>query len=217
MIRELLRAGSLAALFAVTGCLGRSDVVFVRQFKPPIERDAARAVARAPHNVVLRSIGSSGHLSERISWSKGGVEFGAYEDLRWTDSPERLVERAIQDELFLRNPGATATGAAGADIAITLEAFEHVLDTPQRARVALTARRPCPDGMQIRHFAKDVELSDEDPETLAQGIGVALCVVVDEVVAWAYSDCGTPFDSAMSEQLRQNGYLGGSDVPKQPE
>lgn len=217
MIRTTFSAGAVISMLAVAGCLGRSDVVFVRHFRPQVSPPSAGVVQRAPHNVVLRSIGSSGHLTERISWSKGGVEFGAYDELRWTDSPERLVERAVQDALYLRNPGAAEPGAQGVDIAITLEAFEHVLDAPQRARVALVARRPCPNGMQVERFARDIDLSDESPETLAMGIGAALAAVVDEVVAWAYSDCGPLLDSAMREALRQNGYLSGGEAPKQPE
>ena len=165
----------LVALVLLAGCLLPDPPPSPRYFTP-VAPDGDSA--RAPVAVRMGFVRSPLHLREAITWRRSEVEYGFYEQRRWTELPSAYVERALARELFASDePIATAPNAPL--VAAELRAFEEVLSPVHEARVALAvelADGPCT--RLRRTFAAAHPLDGDDPGAVAHGIGEAL----DEVV-----------------------------------
>lgn len=172
-----------AVLLFATGCLsGPDEVKFVRFFRPEatVPAEVARASERAP--LVVRRVAAAGHLREPIAWVKDEIEIGHYDELRWSETPQRFVERMLDEALFARR--GIVEGAGGDSIDVDVTAFEQVLGEASRAKVALRVILEGRTGTLRREFSREEPLPDASPESLARAIGRALSAAIEETAEW---------------------------------
>lgn len=170
-----MRAVVLAASLALAGCLLPDPPALPRYFTPAGPTGDA---ARPPVAVRLGIVRSPLHLREAMTWRRSDVEYGFYEQRRWTELPATYVERALARELFAADaPLATALDAP--IVNAELLAFEEVLAPVHEARVALAVEVADARCSRLRRtFVASRPLNGNDPGAVAHGIGEAL----DEVV-----------------------------------
>jgi ABC-type uncharacterized transport system auxiliary subunit len=127
--------------------------------------------------VRLGIVRSPVYLREQLTWRRSDVEYGFYEQRRWTELPATYVERALVREL---SP-AGGTGDVPL-VTATLRAFEDVLTPSHEARVALAVEVEDARCVLLRRtFAATRPLATNEPEAVANGIGEALDDVMREV------------------------------------
>src|SRR5215831_17530015 len=106
----MMPAARLAILVLIAGCVFRDAAP--RYFRPAAtmissaEADAPPASVGVP--VRLRRVYGTPFLRERIVWRVSAVEYGFYEERRWSEPPESYVERALEAALR-RTPGIRLT------------------------------------------------------------------------------------------------------------
>ena len=168
-----MRVVVLVASLALAGCLLPDPPALPRYFTPA----SPAGNARPPVAVRLGIVRSPLHLREAMTWRRSDVEYGFYEQRRWTELPATYVERAIARELF--GDGAVATSADVPVVNGELRAFEEVLQPVHEARVALAVEVADARCLRLRRtFVASRPLDGDDPGAVAHGIGEAL----DEVV-----------------------------------
>jgi ABC-type uncharacterized transport system auxiliary subunit len=170
-----MRGVVLAALLGLAGCFLPDPAPPPRYFTPgapDAPRDRAAAAVR------LGVVESPLHLREAMTWRRSEVEYGFYDQRRWTELPATYVERALARELF---PAGTSIPTAPDLPLVNVEvrAFEEVVEPIHEARVAVAV--VLADGRCIRlrrTFDAARPLDGDEPAAVARGVGEAL----DEVV-----------------------------------
>ena len=169
----------LACLATLAGCFLPAPPASPRYFAPDVPAAAhPAATAPAPAAVRLGVVRSPLHLREQMTWRRSDVEYGFYDQRRWTELPSAYVERALVRELFAA--GVPATPAAdGPVLTAEVRAFEEVLAPVHEARVAVAVELGDARCVRLRRtFAASRPLDGDDPTAVARGVGEAL----DEVV-----------------------------------
>jgi ABC-type uncharacterized transport system auxiliary subunit len=138
---------------------------------------------RAGTPVRLRPVQGTPFLRERIAWRASSVEFGLYEQRRWTELPASFVERALETTLR-RTPGIQLTDAPRtAMLRVEVVAFDEVLAPGHVAAVSLAVSLE--DGEQRRlldrTFSVEEPITGEAPAATATAMGKALDTAVAEV------------------------------------
>lgn len=176
--------GAMIFLLSVAACLtSPDDVKFVRYFRPLAVAPKSAPVttpARPPIN--LRRISAAGHLHEPIAWVKDEIEIGQYEDLRWFEPPQRIVERALEDALYVQREMRRGLGGDLLDIEVI--AFEQWVGAPSRMRVKLRVVVEGERGALRQTFQAEAEIADDTPEALANAMGNALAEVIQTTADW---------------------------------
>ena len=173
-----MRVLAVATLLGLAGCLLPDPPAPPRYFTP------AGSPATAAHSPVAVRIGivrSPLHLREAMTWRKSEVEYGFYDQRRWTELPATYVERALVRELFAADePVATPPDAPVLNVEV--RAFEEVLAPVHEARVALAVDVVDARCMRLRRtFVASRPLDGDDPGAVARGVGEALDEVVHDV------------------------------------
>lgn len=103
---------------------------------PDRPRDAAAraAIAALPELQLGRVTGAS-HLEERVVRRESAHEVGYYREIRWTEAPERFLERLLSYVLFEERGLKHRVGGAGVTLDARLVAFDEIQE-PQRAAYA---------------------------------------------------------------------------------
>jgi ABC-type uncharacterized transport system auxiliary subunit len=182
-----MRATWLAVLMLVAGCVFRDAAP--RYFRPEsavidgAEADPPPASEGVP--VRLRPVHGTPFLRERIVWRVSAVEYGLYEERRWSEPPASYVQRALLAALR-RTPGVRLTDDFhAAALQIDVVAFDEVLSPARVANVTLVVLLR--DGEQRRlldrTFSAEAPITRPEPDATAEAMGRALDQVVAEVAA----------------------------------
>jgi ABC-type uncharacterized transport system auxiliary subunit len=180
---------SLAALAALLlcGCLFR-DTAEPRFFRPGSAAIDAQVPDPPPRDAVpvrLRPVGGTPFLRERIAWRSSSVEYGLYEQWRWSDLPVSYAQRALETSLR-KTPGIRLTDDYRAPtLRVELVAFEEILAPAHAASVALAASLDDRKQEELfdRTFSAEIPIEKQDPAALAVAMGKALDQVVGELAA----------------------------------
>jgi ABC-type uncharacterized transport system auxiliary subunit len=167
-----------ALVCVLAGCLLPKPPPSPRYFAPG---PAAGEPEGSPVGVRLGVVRSPVYLREQMTWRQSDVEYGFYEQRRWTELPSTYVEQALTREL-----SPTGRPAAGdpADVPLvtgSLLAFEDVLAPVHEARVALEVALNAERCRSRWTFAATRPLTNDDPAAFAHAIGEALDDVAREV------------------------------------
>ena len=147
-----------------------------RYFAPDVP---AAQDARGPVRVRLGIVRSPIHLRESITWRRSEVEYGFYEQRRWTELPSTYVERALARELYGSEDAPVVVGKTVPVLTAEVRAFEEALAPAHEARVAIALEVVDGGCVRLRRtFAASRPLDGTDPLALAHGIGEALDDVV---------------------------------------
>jgi ABC-type uncharacterized transport system auxiliary subunit len=191
-------AAALVAALLAAGCLTAQPPAEPRYFTPRVPRASAPdPTARSGEARLLRvrRVSAAAYLRDRMVWRRG-AEIGFYDLLRWTESPARFAQAALEDELFERR-GFQRTGAvSAATLSSSLEAFDELLAPAHEAAVALDVVLTDPKGGTLidRTFEARRPIASSDPEEVADALGAALAQVVTETGAAVVEALGShPF------------------------
>jgi len=153
------------------------DAGVQRADDPPAPAGTSTAAVR------LQTVNGTPFLRERIVWRSSDVEYGLYEQRRWSELPasyvQRALESALRDEPGLRLSDDYKAPALRVDVV----AFDEVLAPAHVASVALVVslrddkRRRLLD----RTFSTDAPIAGDTASAAAEAMGRALDQVVAEV------------------------------------
>ena len=162
----------LLGLVVLAGCLLPNPPPPPRYFAPDVP---AAQDAHGPVRVRLGIVRSPINLRESITWRRSEVEYGFYEQRRWTELPSTYVDRALHRELF---PAGGPVPVSGDVPVLTAEvrAFEEILAPPvHEARVAVAVTVADDRCIWLRRtFEATRPLSGDDPDALARAIGESM-------------------------------------------
>ena len=138
------RLSLLACAAMLTGCslLSRSPPLAVRYFSPePARQTASETHSHQSAKLALGELTSSANLGNRIVHRESPVEVGVYETLRWTETPDAYVHRALVRALFEQRPIEQVLEGPAPVLDVELVAFEVLRqDKSWAARVELRYR-----------------------------------------------------------------------------
>jgi hypothetical protein len=160
----------LLSMIVLAGCLLPDPPAAPRYFAPqlPASQDAPM-----PVRVRLGLVRSPIHLRESITWRRSDVEYGFYDQRRWTELPSTYVERALLHELFPSGgpvPIMDDVPVLTADV----RAFEEVLAPVHEARVALAVLVADSRCVWLRRTLEATRpLANDDPDAVGGAVGVA--------------------------------------------
>lgn len=190
------RPRALALALFLSACLAPRPPAEPRYFSPggasaAVERPTREA--RTGAELRLRRVVAADYLRTRMVWRRG-VEVGFHDLSRWTEPPASYVEARLARELFEQGGLRRATRPDAASLAVSLVAFDEVLEPDHEAVVALDVILV--DRAQValldRAFSTRRALSGGDPGEVARALGEALSDVVGDVGAAVELALGSP-------------------------
>jgi cholesterol transport system auxiliary component len=133
----------VVALMAASGCAltSKSEPLVPRYFSPERPGEVARPAARSDGPAAELRIGrveAASHLEERLVFRTSANELGYYPERRWTEEPERYLERRLARVLFQERGLRHVVGGSAATLEVELTAFEEVRGPKRVARVQAT-------------------------------------------------------------------------------
>ena len=161
----------LLGMVVLAGCLLPDPPAPPRYFAPDVP---ASQDAPAPVRVRLGIVWSPIYLRESITWRRSEVEYGFYDQRRWTELPSTYVERALLRELFPTGGPVPVTDDVPV-LTADVSAFEAILAPVHEARVAIAVLVADSRCVWLRRtFEATRPLANDDPDALARGVGEAL-------------------------------------------
>lgn len=182
------RAVVLLALASLPGCLsglGPGDPEPIRYFSAAAPTGSVPARMQNPTTLRLRRVTSGSHLRERMVWRVSDVEYGFYENSRWTEMPVAWLEQALARE-FYEVRGLRRTDLSSAPtLDVHLTAFEEVLYPEHIARVSVVVRLSGPGGLNLleRTLERVEPVEGQDLARVAEATARALGTIVRDVAA----------------------------------
>ena len=177
-----MRAGWIAVALLAAGCVFRNAPA-PRFFRP--ESAALDAVEAPPVGagvpLRMRPVRGAPLLRERIVWRASPVEYGLYDQRRWSELPASYVERALEGALRAA-PGIRLTDQPSAAVLrVEVVAFDEVLAPARVATVSLAVKLVDTEQLRLidHMFSAEVPIATETPAATAAAMGKAL----DEAVA----------------------------------
>jgi ABC-type uncharacterized transport system auxiliary subunit len=178
-----MRAGWIAIAFLAAGCLFRDtpDIRFFRPESAALDSNAEAPSAGEGVPLRLRRVQGTPLLRERMVWRASSVEYGLYDQRRWSELPASYVERALEGALRA-TPGIRLTGEPSAAVLrVEVVAFDEVLAPARVASVSLAVKLIDTEQVRLidRTFSAEAPIANEKPAATAAAMGKAL----DEAVA----------------------------------
>lgn len=157
----------------------------VRYFSvDPADYGALAVEASATSNSIpirLRSVSAASHLDKRMVWRNSDVEYGFYEDRRWTENPALYLERALRRELFESGQFQRSNAPNVRTLEIDLLGFEEVVHPQREARVAVAFTFTGASIVERTVEARS-RIESDSPDLTARAMAQALADCVKEVV-----------------------------------
>ena len=178
-----MRARWIAVALLVAGCVLRNapDTRFFRPASAALDDSAEAPSGGEGIPLRLRPVRGTPLLRERIVWRASSVEYGLYDQRRWTELPASYVERALEGALRT-TPGIRLTGEPGAAVLrVEVVAFDEVLAPARVAAVSLAVKLIDTEQLRLidRTFSAEAPIANERAAATAVAMGKAL----DEAVA----------------------------------
>lgn len=178
-----MRARWIAVAFLAAGCVFRNapDTRFFRPESAALDSSAEAPSVGEGVLLRLRRVQGTPLLRERIVWRASSVEYGLYDQRRWSELPARYVERALEGALRA-TPGIRLTGEPSAAVLrVEVVAFDEVLAPARLATVSLAIKLVDTEQLRLidRTFTAEAPIANETPAATAAAMGKAL----DEAVA----------------------------------
>jgi ABC-type uncharacterized transport system auxiliary subunit len=180
-----MRAGWIAVALLATGCVFRNapEPRFFRPESAALDGAAVAPSVGAGVPLRLRPVQGTPLLRERIVWRTSSVEYGLYDQRRWSDLPASYVERAIESALR-GTPGVRLTDAPGAAVLrVEVVAFDEALAPVRVAAISLAVKLIDTEQVRLidRTFSVEAPIANETPAATAVAMGKALDEAVEAV------------------------------------
>lgn len=188
---------SLAALLLLgaSACLSPREPATPRWFHPALPAVTAAAAASDAPALRLRPVTASRQLGLQISWRSSDVEFGSYDQLRWTETPAAVMEAGLTGALFETGALRRTSRTKANTLSVTLRRFDQQLKPALSAQVELVVllENDAGDALLDATYAGQSALSSDDPQELARALGQVsgkLLAEITQAVAAALSAQG---------------------------
>ncbi|MCA8923553.1 MAG: membrane integrity-associated transporter subunit PqiC [Planctomycetes bacterium] len=174
-MRTKLSLSCLLAL-SLSGCFGGASPA-PRSFRPAVVQ--VEPTAEVGPELRYRPPTASQHLRERMAWKLSPVEYWFSELTVWSEAPANYADRALAQRLF--EGAGLRRGAAATLPTLESELREFCFDRAARAAVVeLHLLLSQPEGAQLERTVRaTAPVGDEEPESIARGLGAALSEACD--------------------------------------
>jgi cholesterol transport system auxiliary component len=160
-----------------------------RTASPP---SAGLAASPAPTQLELRlgRVEAASYIREKIAFRDSSVEVGYYETLRWTESPEAYLRRALERSFFQEQKVQELVSGAGPTLEVELSAFEEVRAPEHVARVEVTWKLRVARTVQIQRTVAVDRPIEATPAGQEKGVALAAAMAraLDDAVDAVVSD-----------------------------
>ena len=178
-----MRAGWIAVALVASGCVFRNapEPRFFRPESVALDGTSVAPSVGAGVPLRLRPVQGTPLLRERIVWRASSVEYGLYDQRRWSDLPASYVQRALENTLRA-TPGIRVTDEPGtALLRVEVVAFDEVAAPARVAAVSLAVKLIDTKRVRLidRTFGAEAPIANETPAATAVAMGRAL----DDAVA----------------------------------
>lgn len=167
-------ATSLPWLLAIPACVSPDPPPEVRWFAP--SPPTVEELETPPHQpLTLAPVTAAGHLGVEFVWRLDDVEVLPDAGLRWSEDPARMLERALEAELFAS--GAFARQPRSREVPrleVYLVAFECRVGTPRRATVVLDYLHTNGDAAREGRVRATADVPDGRPASAVRAVVRAL-------------------------------------------
>jgi ABC-type uncharacterized transport system auxiliary subunit len=180
----------LLALVPACALTSKSKPLEVRYFTPA-HADAAAGSATlagpAPGTAPalelrLGRVDAASYLREKIAFRDSEHEVGYYETLRWTETPDAYVRRALGRALFQQHGLEEVVSGIAPQLEVELTAFEEVRAPHHVVRVEMTWKlRDHRNVLLQRTLAVEKPVDDAAPGAIAVAMGHALDEAVESI------------------------------------
>ncbi len=184
-----LAARRLTPLLVVTmllaaGCFFASPPAEPRYFTPrePEVTDADSPLRADAPLLRVRRVRAAAYLRDRMVWRRG-VEIGFYDLWRWTETPARLAQSWLDDELYERRGFHRSSSPVVPTLDASLEAFDELLAPAHEAAVTLAIVLTDPKRGTLLDRTIEVRrpIASDDPKAIADALGDALAAAAQQV------------------------------------
>jgi ABC-type uncharacterized transport system auxiliary subunit len=126
-----------ASSCALTNKADPLNLRYFAPFGPELENGADQPAAGTAEPTVVRidRVDAAAHLTEAVAYRKSETEVAYYEDLRWTETPNVYLERAVGQALFGDGTLRRGLNAGTYSVEAVLEAFEELKYEQPRVRM----------------------------------------------------------------------------------
>jgi ABC-type uncharacterized transport system auxiliary subunit len=182
-----LRVAWLAAAALLCGGCIFHDAPPPRYYAPPSAlagaEDPVPVQSRSARPLRLGRVYAAAYLTEQMVWRSSDVEYGLYEQRRWTDFPSSYLKRALVQALDRTGAVRRVDVGGVPTLDVELVAFDEVLMPAHEAAVAAVASLRAADQSAIfdRTFAVRRSIPDDAPASVARAMGAALDDVVQQI------------------------------------
>jgi uncharacterized lipoprotein YmbA len=181
------RIGWLAATALLcSGCIFH-DAPPPRYYAPPSTLagadDPVSVPSRSARPLRVRHVYAAAYLTEQMVWRSSDVEYGLYEQRRWTDVPSNYLKRTLVQALDRTGDVRRVEAGAVPTLDVELLAFDEVLGPTHEAAVAAVASLRAADQAAIfdRTFTARRAIAEGTPAAVARAMGAALDDVVEQI------------------------------------
>lgn len=214
---------SLTGLVVVLACAGcpsilpESNSPKIRYFT--VEPGPMRTPTPMPElQVRLARIEAASHIEDRIAFRDAGAEVGYYGSLRWADSPEAYLRRALARTLFEDLQLREIVSGSGPSLEIELHAFEEVKAPRHAARVAITWRlRDDRTVLVQRTMTVEAPIAGGgDPEEVAEPLAAAMAGALREVVDGVVAEVVAELTRGRADEAAETVSAAAAGTPASP-
>jgi ABC-type uncharacterized transport system auxiliary subunit len=131
----------------------------------------------------MGKVSAASYLDRRLVYRKDELEFGYYEGLRWTESPEDYLRRGLEDELFERMGITQVVSGPAPTLDVELVSFEEVKEPKKHVGRVVVNVSLSDDRVERfrRTFVVEKPIEHMRPEGAVDAISRALLSTLDEV------------------------------------
>jgi len=179
----MMRLWWIALPVLLGGCLFH-DAAEPRFFRPAsamLDAGAGAAPSSAAVAIRLQPVSGTPFLRERIVWRSSEVEYGLYEQRRWSELPASYVQRALENALHQTAGLRLSDDLDVPSLRVDVLAFDEQLAPTHAASVALAVSLRDRERRRLldRTFTAEAAIAGDAPTATAIAMGKAL----DQAVA----------------------------------
>lgn len=192
-MKTTLRIAIVLVCAPMAGCalLGKGDVHVARYFTPEYESSTQPRPAKNALRLRLGQVGAYSHLRERMVVRHSMQELVFSEDVRWTQSPEVYLRRALSRALFEERGVVQVMSGNAVTLEVELIAFEELAGQDEVRLQALIVLHDERQGLMEETITVKVPVPEAAAEkrqravveALSQALHTAVTQTADRVVA----------------------------------
>lgn len=176
----------LPLLALLAGCVFREagEPRFFRPASTMLDASGGAPPPRAGKTVALRlkPVTATPFLRERIAWRSSAVEYGLYEQRRWSELPETYVQRALENALREKPDLRLSESLDVPTLHVEVVAFDEDFQPAHEAQVSLAVSLRDHDRDRSRLVEQTFSATSAIASDSAADAAIAMGRALDEAV-----------------------------------